>query len=145
MSLVDTRHRWHHHRNVLVIARTFAVTLIAVLTAGPVGLCAGWQTTAAERMACCAEGVACPMHKGERHQSDGKLTITQARADECCAASEGGASSSAKTSIVISPALQPHTIVLPPIASPRLLAPGDPVPDRASAVPRHLLNSVFLV
>lgn len=141
LTLVDVG---RHHTNVLVVVRTIAAALIAVLTAGPVGLCAGWQTTAEERMACCAEGVACPMHKGERHQSDSKVAITQAQADDCCAASEGGASSSAKTSIAV-PAVQQQIILLPAAESSRLLIPSDPVPDRAAAVPRHLLNSVFLV
>ena len=130
---------------MLVVARTVAATLIAVLTAGPVGLCAGWQTTAEERMACCAEGVACPMHKADRHQSNGKQAITQAEADSCCAASERDTSSSAKGSIVISPALQQTTVALPAADSSRLLISRDPVPDRAAPVSRHLLNSVFLV
>ena len=130
---------------MLVVARTVAATLIAVLTAGPVGLCAGWQATAEQRMACCVEGVACPMHVAERDHSDGKQAITQAEADGCCAASEGDTSSSAKASIVISPALPQQTILLPAVDSSRLLIPGDPAPDRAAAVPRHLLNSVFLV
>ena len=134
-----------HHRDVPAVARAIAATLIAVLTAGPVGLCAGWQATAEERMACCVEGVACPMHVGERDHSDGARAITQAEADGCCAASERDAGSSAKASIVISPALQQQTILLPPVASSRWLFPSDPVPDRATAVPRHLLNSVFLV
>ena len=128
-----------------MVARTVAATLIAVLTAGPVGLCAGWQTTAEERMACCAEGVACPMHKADRHQSDGKQAITQAEADSCCAASERDTSSSAKGSILISPALQQQTVALPAADSSRRLIPRDPVPDRAAPVSRHLLNSVFLV
>ena len=130
---------------LVVAARTVAAILIAVLTAGPVGLCAGWQTTAEERMACCAEGVACPMHKADRHQSDGKQAITQAEADSCCAASERDTSSSAKGSIVISPALQQTTVALAAADSSRLLVPRDPIPDRAAPVSRHLLNSVFLV
>jgi hypothetical protein len=130
---------------VLAVARAITVALIAVLTAGPVGLCAGWQATAEERMACCVEGVACPMHVSERDHSDGKRQITQAEADNCCAASEGDTGSSAKTSIVVSPALRQETVLLLPVASQRLLISSDPVPDRAAAVPRHLLNSVFLV
>lgn len=129
---------------MLVAARTVAAMLIAVLAAGPVGLCAGWQATAEERMACCVEGVACPMHVAERDHSDGRQAITQAEADGCCAASEGDTSSSAKGSIVISPALQQQIILLPAADSSRLLMPSEPSPDRA-AVPRHLLNSVFLV
>lgn len=130
---------------MLVVARTVAATLIAVLIAGPVGLCAGWQTTAEERMACCAESAACPMHNAERHQSDGKQAITQAEADSCCAASERDTSSSAKGSIVISPALQQQTLALPAADSSRLLIRRDPVHDRSAPVSRHLLNSVFLV
>ena len=130
---------------MLLVARTVAATLIAVMTAGPVGLCAGWQATAEERMACCLEGVACPMHTSERDHSDGTQAITQAEADGCCAAGEGDTSSSAKGSIVISPALQQQTVLLPAAGSSRLLIPSDPSPDRAAAVPRHLLNSVFLV
>ena len=130
---------------MLVVARTVVATLIAVLAAGPLGLCAGWQATAEERMACCVEGVACPMHVAERGHPDGTRAITQAEADDCCAASEGDTSSSAKTTIVISPALQHQIIALPLLAASRLLVPSDHVPDRAAAVPRHLLNSVFLV
>ena len=135
----------HHHRDVHVVARTIAATLISVLTAGPVGLCAGWQATAEERMACCVEGVACPMHVAERDHADGNQAITQAEADSCCAASEGDTSSSAKGSIGVSPALQQQTILLPAAESSRLLILSDPLPDRAAAVPRYLLHSVFLV
>lgn len=144
-SLVDTPDQQAHDRNVLVVARTVAATLIAVLAAGPVGLCAGWQATAEARMACCVEGVACPMHVAERDHVDGTQALTQAEADSCCAASERDVGSSAKASILISPALLQQTILLPPVASSRWLFPRDPVPDRAAGVPRHLLNSVFLV
>ena len=145
LALIDIFTLRRHHRNVLTIARTVAAALIAVLSSGPVAVCAGWQATPEARMACCVEGVACPMHVSESAHSDGKQAITQAEADDCCAASEGDTGSSAKTTIVISPALQQQTVLLPPAASARLLVPSDPVSDRAGAVPRHLLNSVFLV
>ena len=143
MTLTDAQ---HHHGSVLAVARAIAATLIAVLIAGPVGLCAGWQATPEERMACCAEGVACPMHKAERHQSDGKQAITQAEADSCCAAGEKDkGSASTKTSPIVSPAVVAEPTVLAPFVMPRLLTRHDPATDRTLAVPRHLLLSVFLI
>ena len=100
-------------------------------------------------MACCADGVACPMHKGDAHDSSHQQVIPQAQADACCAASESRHSNQSAPSFITvnSSAVLGAGVVLPaPVPS---LVVSDawraaaPVP--IAAVPRHVLLSVFLV
>ena len=100
-------------------------------------------------MACCADGIACPMHEGDPHDSSHQQVIPQAQADACCAASESRHSSQSAPSFIvaISSAVLGAGVALPaPVPSLvvsdgwRTVAPVPIVP-----VCRHVLLSVFLV
>lgn len=89
------------------------------------------------------------MHKGESRDSGSERAVTQAEADGCCASSEREDSSPPTPTLVaaISMAVLGPGIVLP-MAVPTLVLSDDwrtasPIPT--SAVPRHVLLSVFLV
>ena len=127
--------------------RLSALVIVMALAAGNVVLCAGWSSTPGARMACCTDGDACPMHKGESHHSHSAEIITQAQADTCCAASERDQSSQSSPAFVVafsSAPLDPGVVLQPPAPvlrdSWRAFAPS-PV----AAVPKHVLLSVFLV
>ena len=124
--------------------------MAAVLTlcVGNLAVCAGWQATPDARMACCQDESTCPMHKSGSHGSDVKHSVTQAQADDCCAGSERGQSSTSNSTFALS-----TTVAFAPAIVP-LIAPSNvpalqgwrafvllPVPP----VPKHLLLSVFLV
>jgi len=126
-----------------------ALTLTALVGAGNVAVCAGWEATAEARMACCNDGQPCSMHVD---QSDGRtatLTVTQAQADSCCASSEQEQSGQSNESVAaqVPNAVLGPSIVVPP-APPRLVvtdawrtcAPGPSPP-----VAKHVLLSVFLI
>src|SRR5688572_13110784 len=85
------------------------------LLAGNVALCAGWAATPEARMACCAEGAACPMHRPAPPDSHTQRVLSQAQADSCCASSERNTSSRSTPSFVvaISAAVLGPAIVLP--------------------------------
>ena len=53
----------------IFIRRLAAVILTMGLLAGNAAVCAGWLATPEARMACCAEGGDCPMHKDESRRS----------------------------------------------------------------------------
>jgi len=136
-------------RLVNVIYRLSALALSLTLLAGNVVVCAGWAATPEARMACCAEGGDCPMHKGKSDDSTSARVLTQVEADNCCAASERGNSSSSTPNFVaaISPAVLGPGIVLP-ASVPSLVLSDDwrivaPLPT--PPVPKHVLLSVFLV
>jgi hypothetical protein len=119
------------------------------LVAGNAAVCAGWATTPVARMACCAEGGECPMHKGGSDESASERVITQAQADACCATSERDQSKSSNPTAptAISGAVLGVGVVLPAITPALVLTDGwrtdTPVPS--PPVPRHVLLSVFLV
>jgi len=124
--------------------RIAAIALSVVLSSAGVGLCAGWAATPEARMACCAKGGDCPMHKSA--QGSGKV-ISQGDADGCCAASERDHSTPSQTfapSVSLALVVSPISVVVPSI-----VVPPDAwhalVPLPGSQVPRHLLLSVFLV
>src|SRR5688572_12869564 len=71
-----------------LVRRLAALALTFGLVAGNTAICAGWMPTAEARMACCADGGECPMHKGDRHRSASGRVLTQVEADSCCASSE---------------------------------------------------------
>ena len=127
--------------------RLAALSLVFALVAGNLALCAGWEATPEARMACCARHGACPMHKSDGHGSHAKRLVNQAEADDCCAASErGGSTPLAPTfASTMSVALIPtgFPILLPALW--RVDAWRVEVPRPTSAVPKHLLLSVFLV
>lgn len=98
-------------------------------------------------MACCADGVECPMHKSDS-STPGSRAISQTEADSCCASSETPESGpSASTFIVTVPlAILTVAAVLP--AETPVLALRDSwrqPPLLASPVPKHVLLSVFIV
>ncbi len=58
-----------HPRGVVrLVQRLAALALTFGLMAGNAAICAGWMPTPEARMACCADGAECPMHKGDSHQ-----------------------------------------------------------------------------
>jgi hypothetical protein len=132
-----------------LIHRLVAVLVCFGLIAGHAAVCAGWAATPEERMACCADGGNCPMHKGESHDSASGNVLTQAEADSCCASSEGEDSSPSTPTFVaaISLALPGPGIVLPVSVPALVLSDGwrTVSPSPAPPVPKHLLLSVFLV
>ena len=133
---------------MLLTRRIATIALVLFISAGDVGLCAGWEATAEARMACCVEGGSCPMHKSDRPGSDSARVLSQAEADSCCAASESDDStpSTSTFAMAVPPATVAHALFasVPPAALPRDAA-REPVPLAGSQVPRHLLLSVFLI
>jgi hypothetical protein len=129
--------------------RLSAVLLAMGLLAGNAARCAGWLSTAEARMACCGDGVECPMHRGDSHHSGSERVVTQAQADSCCALSEGRNSNQPNPSFVtaITAAVLGVGVVLP--ANVPVLVLTDawrrsaPIPT--APVPKHVLLSVFLV
>ena len=99
-------------------------------------------------MACCVEGVACPMHKSDSSDSTSGRVVTQADADSCCAASEGDNSTPSASPFGLTVAVAVVPVTLPAIEANRSSRPAGwriAVPAPADSVPRHLLLSVFLV
>ncbi len=100
-------------------------------------------------MACCAKAAGCPMHKGDSQGSSADRVLTQIDADNCCAASERQNSSPSTPTVVgaISFAVLGPGIVLPVSVPSRVLSDDwrtfSPLPT--TAVPKHVLLSVFLV
>ena len=129
--------------------RLSAIVMSVALLGGNAALCVGWATSPEARMACCSEGDACPMHKGESDAAGSGRVITQVQADNCCALSERENSSqtsptfaAAITSAVLGPA-----VVLPASVPALVLSDGwrTTVPIPNAAIPKHVLLSVFLV
>jgi hypothetical protein len=113
-------------------------------------LCAGWASTPAARMACCAGITQCPMHASDGHSSASPRTVTQDQADSCCAASERQQPqkpSGIASPIAISAAVLGVALVVPPVPPPLVLSDGwrTILPAFTPPAPRHLLLSVFLV
>ena len=132
-----------------LIRRLAALALACGLVAGNAAICAGWVPTPEARMACCADGAECPMHKGESDSSASERVLTQAQADSCCAAAEGQTSDQSNRSFV--------TAITAPVLGVGVLLPAN-VPAlvlsdawRTSApipigpIPKHVLLSVFIV
>ncbi len=140
-----------HPSYVVRLAQRLAALALAFgLLAGNVAICAGWLPTAEARMACCADGGDCPMHKGDSHRSGSGRVITQLQADSCCASAEGQHSNQSNPSFVtaITAAVLGVGVVLPANVPAlvlsdawRTLAPPIPI----APVPKHVLLSVFLV
>jgi hypothetical protein len=101
------------------------------------------------RMACCADGGECPMHKGESHRSGSERVLTQAQTDSCCASSERKNSnqSSPTFAAAITAAVLGSGIVLPDNVPALVLSDGwrTSAPMPVAPVPKHVLLSVFLV
>src|SRR5689334_22054788 len=67
---------------------------------GNAAICAGWLPSPESRMACCADGVECPMHKGDSLHSGSNRVLTQTQADSCCASSESKTSNQSSLTFV---------------------------------------------
>ena len=131
-----------------LIHRLAALALAFGLMAGNAAICAGWMPTPEARMACCAAGAGCPMHKGDSHHS-GSHVPTQAQADSCCAASEGKSSRQSNPMFVaaITVAVLGAGTVLPANVPALVLSDGwrTSAPMPGATVPKHVLLSVYLV
>lgn len=129
--------------------RFAALALTFSLVAGNAAICAGWLPTPEARMACCAEGRACPMHKGESQRTATERVFTQAQADSCCASSESQDSKQSNPSVVaaITAAVLGVGVVLPTNVPALVLSDAwrTSVPRPIGPVPKHVLLSVFLV
>ena len=132
-----------------LLHRLSAALLCLGLIAGNAAICAGWAATPEERMACCAEGGTCPMHKGESHASSSHHEMTQSEADSCCASSRPEQSDRATSAFVAAASLTTlGPAVVMPASVPALVLSDDwrrAVPIPAVPIPKHVLLSVFLV
>jgi hypothetical protein len=128
--------------------RLAALTAALALCLGHLSVCAGWQASAAARMACCEDESTCPMHKSDTNGFAPRPQLTQAQADTCCAATANRTQSSVSghtfvlANLIALPAVADPVVSVPVLALQewRALAPS-PV----SPVPRHLLLSVLLI
>lgn len=147
--MVDTSTALQHPTHMLLFSRRLAVLLLTLALSGSnVALCAGWKPTSEARMACCSEGAACPMHRSDSHDPSARNAVTQAEADNCCAAAEQEGSAPSASAFVFSVALAlvpspvpldlPGASLRPDIWRTLIPVPGTPVP-------KHLLLSVQLV
>jgi len=131
------------------VQRLAALALTFSLMTGNAAICAGWMPTPEARMACCAVGAECPMHKGDSHHSGPERVPTQAQADSCCAAAEGQHSNKSNPSFVtaITAAVLGVGVVLPANVPALVLSDAwrtsEPIP--IAPVPKHVLLSVFLL
>ena len=129
--------------------RLAAFALTFCLVAGNAAICAGWMPTPEARMACCADGSACPMHEGYWHGSGAKRVLTQVQADSCCASSESQNAGDPNLSFVaaISAVVLGVGVVLPASVPALVLSDAwrTSAPLPVAPVPRHVLLSVFLV
>jgi hypothetical protein len=133
----------------ILIRRLSAVILAMGLLAGNAAVCAGWLATPEARMACCAEGGDCPMHKGDSQSSASERVLTQAQADSCCASSERENSNQSNPSFTtaITAAVLGVGAVLPASVPALVLSDAwrTSAPIPIAPVPKHVLLSVFLV
>src|SRR6187401_1966138 len=139
----------HPNYVVRLVRRLAALALAFGLTAGNVATCAGWVPTTEARMACCAGGGECPMHKGDSHRSESGRVLTQVQADSCCASSESRNSNQSNPSLItaITSAVLGVGVVLPANVPALVLSDAwrTSAPIPAAPVPKHVLLSVFLL
>ncbi len=131
------------------VCRAFAaLAIVAAILTGNLAVCAAWQSSAVERLACCGQEPACPMHPSPAHHSHAMGRTAQTDADTCCAASEPRrqAPTTATFSLPAPMMLGQSalSLIVPALAAPLGSTSADP-PRSTSTVPRHLLLSVFLV
>jgi hypothetical protein len=139
----------HPRQVVRLVQRLAALALTFGLMAGNAGICAGWMPTPEARMACCADGGECPMHKGDSHRSGSGRVLTQVQSDSCCASAEGRHSNQSNLSFVtaITAAVLGVGVVLPANVPALVLSDAwrTSAPIPIAPVPKHVLLSVFLV
>ena len=132
-----------------LVERLAALAVAFGLVAGNAANCAGWLPTPEARMACCADGAECPMHKDDSHRSGSGRVLTQAQADSCCAAAEGQNSNQSNPSVVtaITAAVLGVGVILPDSVPALVRSDGwrTSAPIPIAPVPKHVLLSVFLV
>jgi hypothetical protein len=139
-----------HSRGVVRFVKRFAALALTFgLVAGNAAICAGWMPSPEARMACCADGAECPMHKGDSHGVGDHRVPTQSEADTCCAASERSNSSQSSptfVSAITATVLGAGAVVpadVPALVLSDAWRTSEPIP--VAPVPKHLLLSVFLV
>ena len=127
--------------------RIAAIAAVLTLSVGNLAVCAGWEATPAERMACCTDDARCPMHPASE-RSDATRVVSQVEADSCCA----GASDRTQAPVAGFAFVLLHaTSTLP--SAPLAVAPPvfalehwrTVVPLPETPVPKHLLFSVLIV
>jgi hypothetical protein len=124
-----------------------ALILALATAAGNVAVCDGWKAAPRARMACCAEGSACPMHGQGGDRAGARAQVSQETADSCCAASERDAAAPS-AAYVLSPNVAAAIVTIPALDAPRMWRPPGrrfESPPLSRAIPRHLLLSVILV
>jgi hypothetical protein len=153
-EIVDTCRRLRHPKEVpdlrKRVAALVAVVAVVAVVAGLWAPCAGWQTSAEARLSCCLADGSCPMETPDSPGATTQSRVTQADADNCCAAAERSRSTSPDSSS-LTHGLTPLAIINGPLAP----LPPDVGSERSSSrfvdvapsppTPRHLLLSVFLV
>jgi hypothetical protein len=139
----------HPRAVVRLVQRLATIALAFALMAGNAAVCAGWMPTPEARMACCADGAECPMHKGDSHRSGSQRVLTQAQADSCCASSEDKTSNQSSPTFVaaITAAVLGNGMVVPASVPPLVLSDAwrTSAPLPVAPVAKHVLLSVFLV
>jgi hypothetical protein len=131
-----------------LVQRLAALAFTFGLMAGNAAICAGWLPSPEARMACCADGGECPMHRGDSHRSGSERVLTQAQADSCCASSEGKNSKSTPPFVTAITAAVLGVGMVLPASVPALVLSDDwrtSAPLPVAPVPKHVLLSVFLV
>jgi hypothetical protein len=134
----------------LLLRRTAALVIVLALSAAGWAECAGWQASPEARMACCSGSGDCPMHGSTEPGGGSEKVVTQAQADNCCAASDTNDStpSAGAFSLSLSAALVPSALAtLAPITAPPAAfdAWRTHVPLPIGHVSKHVLLSVFLI
>jgi hypothetical protein len=135
---------------VLNFSRRISAAVLAIALATANGaVCAGWLPTPEARLACCSEGGACPMHKGDSRRAGSDRVVTQVEADNCCASSERDNSNRSNPTfvVVISSAVLGTGIVIPATVPALVVSDGwrTAAPTPTGPIPKHVLFSVFLV
>lgn len=139
------------HPTVVDLLFRRAAALVVALTLGAAGWaeCAGWQGTPEARMACCSDSDVCPMHGSPEPGSGSGSVVTQAQADNCCAASgtDDSTPSAGAFSLSLSVALVTSPLAtMAPVTTPALLGAWRvQVPLPGAHVLKHVLLSVFLL
>lgn len=99
-------------------------------------------------MACCSDKGQCPMHKSDSEDDGPKRVVSQAEADQCCAAAEQDDSAPSPTGpafcVTLAVVLSPLPALLPQL-EPHASTSRASVPLPPARVAKHLLLSVFLV
>ena len=130
-----------------VLRQLVAACTILALMPGAAALCAGWQATAEARLDCCASSACAAEHVGSA-RGDNSNAVTQAEADDCCAAAESRQPTSSQSPGPVAATIGPVItyLIIP-------AAPLPAIPDADSSVPspiadhvsRHVLLAVFLL